>query len=126
MRAILRVPRPFAFAARRCVRAVSVVGGVSPPLLARAAPRGARALSSLPPHTLVGMPALSPTMEQGTLVKWSKAVGDELKAGDVLAEVATDKATVEFEVTDGGCLARQLVPAGTADVRVGQLVAVIV
>ena len=55
---------------------------------------GARSASSLPAHTTLGMPALSPTMEAGTLVSWKKAVGDAIAAGDVLAEVATDKATV--------------------------------
>lgn len=54
----------------------------------------ARMMSALPPHTPLGMPALSPTMEAGTLVSWKKAVGDAISAGDVLAEVATDKATV--------------------------------
>ena len=59
-----------------------------------------RAASSFPAHTALGMPALSPTMESGTLVSWKKAVGDAIAAGDVLAEVATDKATVRV------CLSR--------------------
>jgi pyruvate dehydrogenase E1 component beta subunit len=71
------------------------------------------------------MPALSPTMEHGKLAKWLKAEGDSVKAGDVVAEIETDKATMEVEVVDEGVLARILVPAGTENVPVNSPIAVI-
>lgn len=69
------------------------------------------------------MPALSPTMEKGNLAKWLKNEGDRVKAGDVLAEIETDKATMEVEAVDEGILGKILIPAGTADVPVNQLIA---
>ncbi|WP_307726341.1 pyruvate dehydrogenase complex dihydrolipoamide acetyltransferase [Sinisalibacter aestuarii] len=71
------------------------------------------------------MPALSPTMEEGTLATWLIAVGDKFEAGDVVAEIETDKATMEFEVPEGGTLARIDVPAGTEGVAVGTVIATI-
>ena len=71
------------------------------------------------------MPALSPTMEKGNLSKWLKKEGDVIKSGDVLAEIETDKATMEVEAVDEGILAKIVVPAGTNDVPVNQLIAVI-
>ena len=71
------------------------------------------------------MPALSPTMEKGNLAKWLKTEGDTIKSGDVIAEIETDKATMEVEAVDEGILARIVVPAGTQDVPVNQLIAVI-
>jgi pyruvate dehydrogenase E2 component (dihydrolipoamide acetyltransferase) len=71
------------------------------------------------------MPALSPTMEKGNLAKWLKKEGDTIKSGDVLAEIETDKATMEVEAVDEGVLARIVVPEGTADVPVNQLIALI-
>jgi pyruvate dehydrogenase E1 component beta subunit len=71
------------------------------------------------------MPALSPTMEQGKLAKWLKSEGDEVKAGDVIAEIETDKATMEVEAVDEGVLARILVPGGTENVAVNTPIAVI-
>jgi len=71
------------------------------------------------------MPALSPTMEKGNLAKWLKGEGDRIKPGDVIAEIETDKATMEVEAVDEGVLAKILVPAGTADVAVNQKIAVI-
>ena len=71
------------------------------------------------------MPALSPTMEKGNLAKWLKKEGDTIKSGDVIAEIETDKATMEVEAIDEGILARIVVPAGTADVPVNDLIAVI-
>jgi pyruvate dehydrogenase E1 component beta subunit len=71
------------------------------------------------------MPALSPTMEQGKLAKWLKAEGDHVKAGDVLAEIETDKATMEVEAVDEGVLARILVPGGAENVAVNTPIAVI-
>jgi len=75
--------------------------------------------------TNILMPALSPTMEKGNLAKWLKKEGDVIKSGDVIAEIETDKATMEVESIDDGILARIVVPAGTADVPVNQLIAVI-
>ena len=71
------------------------------------------------------MPALSPTMEKGKLAKWLKKEGDKVKSGDVLAEIETDKATMEVEAVDEGTLGKIMVPAGTEDVLVNTLIAVI-
>jgi pyruvate dehydrogenase E2 component (dihydrolipoamide acetyltransferase) len=71
------------------------------------------------------MPALSPTMEEGKLAKWLKKVGDQVKSGDVLAEIETDKATMEVEAIDEGPLTEILVPAGTEGVKVNSPIAVI-
>ncbi len=71
------------------------------------------------------MPALSPTMEKGNLAKWLKQEGDAIKSGDVIAEIETDKATMEVEAVDEGILARILVAAGTQDVAVNTLIALI-
>src|SRR4026208_2352596 len=71
------------------------------------------------------MPALSPTMEKGNLAKWIKNEGDKVKAGDVIAEIETDKATMEVEAVDEGTLGKILVPEGTADVAVNTPIAVI-
>ena len=75
--------------------------------------------------TDVLMPALSPTMEEGTLAKWHVKAGDTVRSGDVIAEIETDKATMEVEAVDEGVLAKILVPEGTADVPVNQLIAVL-
>lgn len=71
------------------------------------------------------MPALSPTMEQGKLAKWIKNEGDMIKAGDILAEIETDKATMEVEAVDEGRLAKILIPEGTDDVAVNTPIAII-
>jgi pyruvate dehydrogenase E2 component (dihydrolipoamide acetyltransferase) len=71
------------------------------------------------------MPALSPTMEKGNLSKWLKKEGDKVKPGDVIAEIETDKATMEYEAIDEGTLAKIVVPEGTQDVPVNQLIAVL-
>jgi len=71
------------------------------------------------------MPALSPTMEKGNLAKWLKKEGEAVKPGDVIAEIETDKATMEVEAVDEGVLARIVVPEGTTDVPVNQLIAVL-
>src|ERR671918_424806 len=75
--------------------------------------------------TELKMPALSPTMEEGTLAKWLVKEGDEVKSGDVLAEIETDKATMEFEAVDEGTIAKILVPEGTDGVKVGQPIALL-
>ncbi|WP_292411544.1 biotin/lipoyl-containing protein, partial [Mesorhizobium sp.] len=71
------------------------------------------------------MPALSPTMEEGNLSKWLKNEGDKIVAGDVIAEIETDKATMEVEAVDEGTLAKIVVPAGTEGVKVNAVIAVI-
>ncbi len=71
------------------------------------------------------MPALSPTMEEGTLSKWLKNEGDSVKAGDVIAEIETDKATMEVEAVDEGTIAKIVVPAGTENVKVNTLIALL-
>jgi pyruvate dehydrogenase E2 component (dihydrolipoamide acetyltransferase) len=71
------------------------------------------------------MPALSPTMEKGNLAKWLKKEGDKVKPGDVIAEIETDKATMEYEAVDEGTLAKIVVPEGTPDVPVQTLIAVL-
>ncbi|HMQ20821.1 MAG TPA: biotin/lipoyl-binding protein, partial [Sphingopyxis sp.] len=71
------------------------------------------------------MPALSPTMEEGTLAKWLVKEGDEVKSGDILAEIETDKATMEYEAVDEGTIAQILVAEGTDNVKVGTVIATI-
>ena len=71
------------------------------------------------------MPALSPTMEEGTLAKWLVKEGDTVAAGDLLAEIETDKATMEFEAVDEGTISKILVPEGTDEVKVGTVIALI-
>src|SRR5664279_1001297 len=76
--------------------------------------------------TNILMPALSPTMEKGNLAKWLKKEGDTIKSGDIIAEIETDKATMEYEATDEGTLAKIVVPEGTQDVAVNAVIAVMV
>ena len=82
-------------------------------------PRLVRGLATYPSHTVVPMPALSPTMTQGNIAKYVANVGDTVAAGDRLAEIETDKATVDFEMVDDGVLAKILLPEGSQDVPVG-------
>lgn len=82
--------------------------------------------NGLPPHIRVALPALSPTMESGTIASWLKEEGEKLEEGDVLAQIETDKATMDFETPDEGYLAKILAPGGTKDVPVGELVCIIV
>jgi len=81
---------------------------------------------TLPPFKTVELPALSPTMELGTIISWAKKEGDKLNEGDLLAEIETDKATMGFETPEEGYLAKIMIPAGTKDVPIGKLVCVIV
>jgi pyruvate dehydrogenase E2 component (dihydrolipoamide acetyltransferase) len=71
----------------------------------------------------IKMPALSPTMEEGTLARWLVKVGDEVRSGDIMAEIETDKATMEFEAVDEGVIAAISVPEGTEGVKVGTVIA---
>ncbi|VVC31394.1 Hypothetical protein CINCED_3A021160 [Cinara cedri] len=82
--------------------------------------------TDLPSHIKVALPALSPTMESGTIINWSKKEGEKLNEGDKLAEIETDKAIMDFETPEEGYLAKIVVPAGQKDVKVGKLVCIIV
>ena len=72
------------------------------------------------------MPALSPTMEEGTIVKWMKKEGDFVSPGDVLCEIETDKATISMDSDEEGILAKIIVPEGTRNVKISQLIALMV
>src|ERR1700733_10720781 len=76
--------------------------------------------------TNILMPALSPTMTEGTLARWLKKEGEQIRAGDVIAEIETDKATMEVEAVDEGVLGKILVGDGTEGVKVNQPIAVLV
>ncbi|KAH9704235.1 Dihydrolipoyllysine-residue acetyltransferase component 1 of pyruvate dehydrogenase complex [Citrus sinensis] len=82
--------------------------------------------SELPPRVVLEMPALSPTMNQGNIAKWRKNEGDKIEVGDVICEIETDKATLEFECLEEGYLAKILAPEGSKDVAVGQPIAITV
>jgi len=73
----------------------------------------------------IKMPALSPTMEEGTLAKWLVKEGDTVKSGDLMAEIETDKATMEFEAVDEGVIGKLLIAEGTAGVKVNTPIAVL-
>jgi pyruvate dehydrogenase E2 component (dihydrolipoamide acetyltransferase) len=99
---------------------------VSPRLYASLNSSVHRVFCSLPDHEILKMPLLSPTMEHGTIVKWLKAEGEEASAGDTLLEIETDKASMGFEVQDDIILAKILAPDGTAELPVGEPIAVLV
>ncbi|KAK9158762.1 hypothetical protein Scep_005336 [Stephania cephalantha] len=115
---------------RLLLRNVSLhmIGGIHDSSLMLKLHSGARFFSSneIPSHTVVEMPALSPTMNQGNIAKWRKKEGDKIEVGDVICEIETDKATLEFESLEEGYLAKILVPEGSKDVPVGQPIAVTV
>ena len=75
----------------------------------------------LPSCYKVALPALSPTMEMGTIINWQKNEGDKVSEGDLLAEIETDKATMGFESSEEGYLARILIPEGSKDVPIGKV-----
>jgi len=83
-------------------------------------------MSDLPYHIVVGMPALSPTMESGTLAAWNVKEGESFIAGDSLAKIDTDKASIDFEAQDDGFVAKLLIPENTEDVVVGDPIMVTV
>ncbi|KAG9410499.1 pyruvate dehydrogenase complex dihydrolipoamide acetyltransferase component (E2) [Aphanomyces cochlioides] len=103
----------------RSVRAAAKVTGVRPA-------QWTRHFASYPPHEVVGLPALSPTMEQGNLSKWLLKEGDAITAGDIICQIETDKAVVDYEAQDDMFLARILVPEGTEGIVVGQPIMVTV
>lgn len=88
--------------------------------------RGYAAGADLPEHIKVKLPALSPTMEMGTIISWEKKEGDVLNEGDLLAEIETDKATMGMETPEEGYLAKIIVPAGEKDIPLGKLLCIIV
>eukprot|EP00835_Amoeboradix_gromovi_P000352 NODE_12_length_45166_cov_0.552511.p7 type:complete len:437 gc:universal NODE_12_length_45166_cov_0.552511:44962-43652(-) len=83
-------------------------------------------LLQLPAHQLINMPALSPTMTQGNISEWRKKAGDKLQPGDILAEIETDKAQMEFEFQDDGYIAKLLFEGGSKDIKIGTPIAVLV
>jgi len=85
-----------------------------------------RHMADLPTHIKVALPALSPTMEMGTIVNWEKKVGDQVSEGDLLCEIETDKATMGFETPEEGYLAKIMLEAGSKDIPVGKLLCIIV
>lgn len=80
-----------------------------------------RVATAFPPHTVVTMPALSPTMTSGNIGTWQKKVGDNIAPGDVLVEIETDKAQMDFEFQEEGTLAKILKDGGEKDVAVGNV-----
>merc|ERR1719219_2888943 len=85
-----------------------------------------RCFSSHPPHVKVTLPALSPTMEMGSIVTWEKKEGDKVSEGELLCEIETDKATMGFETPEEGYLAKIFIEAGTRDIPIGKLLCIIV
>ena len=77
--------------------------------------------STYPSHVLIKLPALSPTMEMGTIISWSKKEGEKLNEGDLLAEIETDKATMGFETPEEGYLAKIIIPAGSKNIPIGKV-----
>ncbi|KMZ71597.1 Dihydrolipoyllysine-residue acetyltransferase [Zostera marina] len=82
--------------------------------------------SDLPPHQVIGMPSLSPTMTEGNIARWLKKEGDQVSTGEVLCEVETDKATVEMECMEDGYLAKIVQPDGAKEIQVGEVIAITV
>ncbi|KAF4133782.1 Biotin-requiring enzyme [Phytophthora infestans] len=85
-----------------------------------------RRFSSYPDHEVIGLPSLSPTMETGNMSKWNLKEGDAISAGDIVCEIETDKAVVDYEATDDMFLAKILIPEGAENIPVGQPMMVIV
>lgn len=85
-----------------------------------------RGFADYPSHIKVALPALSPTMEMGTIVSWEKKVGDQVSEGDLLCEIETDKATMGFETPEEGYLAKIFLPGGSKDIPIGKLLCIIV
>jgi len=99
--------------------AAPAVAEEAPPAAAPAAAAPATPDEDLPYHVVMGMPALSPTMEAGTISKWNLSEGDSFAAGDSIAVIETDKASMDFEAQDDGVVAKLLVDAGAGEVQVG-------
>mmetsp|Transcript_46580 Transcript_46580/g.70315 ORF Transcript_46580/g.70315 Transcript_46580/m.70315 type:complete len:237 (+) Transcript_46580:59-769(+) len=105
-------------AARRSGIAASV-NMINHPSTNNSSMNSVRYMSELPYHLVVPMPALSPTMEAGTISSWKIAEGESFSAGDSLAEIETDKATIDFEAQDDGVVAKILVESGAGEITVG-------
>ncbi|XP_028323204.1 dihydrolipoyllysine-residue acetyltransferase component of pyruvate dehydrogenase complex, mitochondrial [Gouania willdenowi] len=99
---------------------------LGPGFFHRAAPLQGKRFYCLPPHQKVELPALSPTMQTGTIARWEKKEGDKICEGDLIAEVETDKATVGFEMLEECYLAKILVSEGTRDVNIGSVICITV
>ncbi|KAA6406467.1 MAG: pyruvate dehydrogenase complex dihydrolipoamide acetyltransferase [Lasallia pustulata] len=117
--------------ARSCLRASQSLKSIGTHNVARHAPSLAAvaryyASKSFPSHTVVSMPALSPTMTAGNIGTWQKKVGDSISPGDVLVEIETDKAQMDFEFQEEGVLAKILKESGEKDVAVGNPIAIMV
>ena len=82
--------------------------------------------AEFPEHEVLGLPALSPTMTEGTVQSWTVQVGDSFSAGDIICQIETDKAAVDFEATDDGFMAKHMVEAGHAPIPTGTIIAVTV
>eukprot|EP00195_Chlamydomonas_chlamydogama_P014381 CAMPEP_0202890986 /NCGR_PEP_ID=MMETSP1392-20130828/1202_1 /ASSEMBLY_ACC=CAM_ASM_000868 /TAXON_ID=225041 /ORGANISM="Chlamydomonas chlamydogama, Strain SAG 11-48b" /LENGTH=545 /DNA_ID=CAMNT_0049574645 /DNA_START=324 /DNA_END=1961 /DNA_ORIENTATION=+ len=107
--------------------AASKPAAPKPPPPAAAAPAAPAApKGNFPPHQVLNMPALSPTMSQGNIIEWKKKIGDTVAPGDLYCEVETDKATIGWEAQEEGFIAQLLKPAGTKDIAVGVPVVVLV
>ncbi|KAF8068297.1 pdhC [Scenedesmus sp. PABB004] len=122
-------PRPTRRAARRApapAPAAAPAASSSAPAAPAAAPAAAPGGGLFPPHELMKMPALSPTMSAGNIVAWQKKVGDAVAPGDMLCEVETDKATITWEAQEEGYIAALLLPDGAKDIAVGTPAAVLV
>jgi len=87
---------------------------------------GVRSFASLPEHTKLEMPNLSPTMEKGNISTWFKKVGDKVGPGEALCGIETDKAVVDFEMQEEGYIAQILYPDGAKDVALGECIAILV
>uniref|UniRef100_H3HAP3 Lipoyl-binding domain-containing protein n=1 Tax=Phytophthora ramorum TaxID=164328 RepID=H3HAP3_PHYRM len=96
------------------------------PAQRRVAACAVRSFSSYPTHEVVGLPSLSPTMETGNMSKWNLKEGDAISAGDIVCEIETDKAVVDYEATDDMFLAKILIPEGAENIPVGQPMMVVV
>ena len=107
------------------VAATGVSGASSAPAATVAEPAAVAASGGSTPGTAVNMPSLSPTMEEGTIVKWHKAEGEAIAAGDVLCDIQTDKAVVSMEADDDGIVAKIIMEEG-AGAKVGTLIALLV
>ncbi|KAG9672159.1 dihydrolipoamide acetyltransferase component of pyruvate dehydrogenase, partial [Aureobasidium melanogenum] len=108
---------------RLCLQSLRARESVATPALFGALSRY-YASKSFPPHTIISMPALSPTMTAGNIGAWQKKAGDALAPGDVLVEIETDKAQMDFEFQEEGVLVKVLKDSGAKDVAVGNPIAV--
>merc|ERR1712166_441076 len=121
----LRATRPTVFAS---LRGMFTQGAVQKTRITQGVmiKQNARCFSNLPYHIKLEMPNLSPTMETGNIKSWGLQVGDEVKPGDVLAAIETDKATIDYEMQEEGYIAKLMYPAGAKDVELMKTIAILV